>query len=139
MYEEKDDYEFSEYPSDHPGYNSVNKKIIGKFKDELNSRTLLFNGKVKKNDKVINVDLEKPAAKGTKESAKKPYLRHTHYKKVLTNLSTITVKQNVIKRKSYSVSTYHQTNVVLTSFHTKRWICDDGIHTLAHGHRKTCE
>ena len=37
MYEAKDNYDVSEYPTDHPCYNSVNKKIIGKFKDELNS------------------------------------------------------------------------------------------------------
>ena len=136
MYEAKDDYDYSEYPTTHPCCDPVNKKIIGKFKDELNSRTLeefiglrpkcyslLFNGKVKKN-KVISEDLEeKQTAKGTTESAKKRYLRRTQYKNVLTNLSIVIVKQNVMKSKS----------------HTKRWIGDDNIHALAHGHVKTSE
>ena len=29
-------YDFSEYPTDHPNYNIDNKKVLGKFKDELN-------------------------------------------------------------------------------------------------------
>ena len=49
------------------------------------------------------------------------------------------MKQNFIKTKSHTISTYHQTKVALTAFDTKRWICDDNIHTLAHGHIKTYE
>ena len=30
-------YDFSEYPLDHPLYDSSNKKALGYFKDELNS------------------------------------------------------------------------------------------------------
>ena len=40
MLQSKDDYDFSEYPSDHPNYDTKNKKIIGKFKDELHGMTL---------------------------------------------------------------------------------------------------
>ena len=35
-----DDFDLSDYPLDHPLYDVTNKKIIGKFKDELNSRPL---------------------------------------------------------------------------------------------------
>ena len=42
-----------------------------------------------------------------------------------------------IKSKSHTISTYHQRKVALTAFDTNRWICDDNIHTLAHGHLKT--
>ena len=79
-----DDYDFSDYPTDHFLYNNDHKKEIGKFKDELNSRPLLeytglrpkcyslqFNGYVKDNS-IQHTDLaEKQIAKGTKESVKK--------------------------------------------------------------------
>ena len=32
-----DRYDFSEYPLDHPLYNTSNRKALGFFKDELNS------------------------------------------------------------------------------------------------------
>ena len=34
MAETKDEYDFSDYPKDHPLYNETNKKTIGKMKDE---------------------------------------------------------------------------------------------------------
>ena len=40
MFENKDLYDFSEYPTDHPNYNVVNKKVLGKFKGELNSKLI---------------------------------------------------------------------------------------------------
>ena len=98
-----------------------------------------FTGQVKDNQ-IINIDYnEKQAAKGTKESVKQMHLRHTHYKKVLEELSTISVKQNVIKSKAHTIATYNQTRVALTAFDSKRWICDDNIHTYAFGHYKTLE
>ena len=40
MFENKDLCNFSEYPTEHPNYNVVNKKVLGKFKDELNSKLI---------------------------------------------------------------------------------------------------
>ena len=37
MLEDKNIYDFSEYPTNHPNYDITNKKVLGKFKDELNS------------------------------------------------------------------------------------------------------
>ena len=34
MSETKDEYDFSDYPKDHPLYDETNKKVIGKLKDE---------------------------------------------------------------------------------------------------------
>ena len=131
-------------------YNDpVNKKVLGKFKDEMFSLcleefiglrpkcySLLFNGQVKKNI-VINYDqAEKQVAKGTKKMVKKRYIRHSHYKDVVENLNQLYVEQNTILSVRHNIGTYHQTRVALTAFDTKRWIQDDGIHTLAYGHYK---
>ena len=77
---------------------------------------------------------EKQTAKGTKSAVKKAFLRHKHYRDVLDNLSTVRVKKNVIKSKGHQIGTYHQNKAALTAFDTKRWIKDDGVHTLAYGH-----
>ena len=150
MLEDHHLYDFSEYPLNHPCYSLANKKVIGKFKDELNSipleeqvglrpkcYSLLFKGKVKDNVIEHTNPEEKQTAKGTKESVKKAHLRHEHYKHDLFNLSITRVKQNVIKSKSHTIGTYHQTKIALTAFDTKRWICEDNIHTYAYGHFKT--
>ena len=128
------------------------KKVIGKFKDELNSLTMeefvgvlpkcysiLYLGKVE--DNVIeHLDpAEKQTAKGTKKGVKEQFLRHERFTDVLFNLSTLVVKQNVIKSRVHTIGTYHQTRTALTAFDTKRWICDDNIRTLAHGHFKINE
>ena len=148
--EADDDYDFSEYPLEHPLYNKKNKKVIGKMKDELNGMILeefaglrpkcysfLFIGFVKDN---IILDMEEhqyQKAKGVKEDVKKAHLRHKHYKDCLNNLKSFIVKQNIIKSKAHTISTYHMNKVALTAFDTKRWIENDNINTLAHGHYYT--
>ena len=65
---------------------------------------------------------------------KKRHLKHEHYIDCLTNMSTFTVSQNIIKSRKQIVSSYNVKKTALTAFDTKRWIACDGIHTLAHGH-----
>ena len=101
------------------------------------SYSLEYFGFVKDN-KVVELDVhECQKSKGTKEAVKKAHLRHKHFKECLENLKSFVVKQNVIKSRSHSISTYHMTKIALTAFDTKRWILDDNVHTLAHGHYKT--
>ena len=117
-------------------YDKTNKKVLGKFKDELNSLPLeeFIGLRSKCYSLLYDKDKEKQTAKGTKSAVKRAYLRHHHYREVLDNLSTVRVKQNVIKSRHHQIGTYHQNKAALTAFDTKRWICDDGIHTLAYGH-----
>ena len=37
MLEDKNLCDFSEYPTDHPNYDITNRKVLGKFEDELKS------------------------------------------------------------------------------------------------------
>ena len=140
MKEHSDWFDFSEYPFEHPLYDPVNRKCLGKMKYELFSLcleefiglrpkcySLLFNGQVK-NNFVINYDpAEKQVAKGTKKEVKKRYIRHRHYQDVVHNLSELHVTQNTIRSIKHDVGTYHQSRVALTGFDTKRWIQDDGM------------
>ena len=79
---------------------------------------------------------EMQKAKGTKECVKKAHLRHTHYKECVKNHKTYSLKQNVIRSKGHNIGTYHQTKIALSAYDTKRWICENGIDTLAYGHFK---
>ena len=150
MNEHAEEFDFSDYPYSHFCYDPKNKKVLGKFKDELFSLTLeefiglrpkcyslLFYGKVVDNIIVNTLVDEKQVAKGTKKTMKKRHLRHVHFKDVLENLVQVYIKQNNILSNKHSIGTYHQTKVSLTAYDTKRWILDDGVRTIAHGHYKT--
>ena len=150
MYENKEEYDFSEYPFIHPNYDKTNKKVIGKFKDELNGLpleefvglrakcySLRYYGKVENNIVEHENASEMQKAKGTKECVKEAHLRHTHYKECVKNHKTYSLKQNVMRSKGHNIGTYHQTKIALSAYDTKRWICENGIDTLAYGHFKT--
>ncbi len=40
-------FDFSDYPKDHPLYSEVNKKVMGKMKDEMNGIILSYKIKIK--------------------------------------------------------------------------------------------
>ena len=147
MLQNVDNYNFSDYPYEHPLYNKSKKKVIGKFKDEMNGiileefiglrpkcYSLLFLGIVENNIIKNYKPQEKQISKGIKEKVKEIHLRHTHFKECLDNLDTICVNQNIIKSKKQTISTYHIQKVALTAFDTKRWICNDNTNTRANGH-----
>ena len=86
MEQDKQLYDFSEYPFEHPLYSTENKKVIGKMKDELNSiplqefiglrpkyYSLLFEGKVKDNIFVHRNTTEKKTSKRIKKAVKETY------------------------------------------------------------------
>ena len=138
-----DEYDFSEYPRDHPLYSIDNKKVIGKMKDELNGCCMEeFVGllpkcySIKYRDDDGN-ERDEQKAKGTTKSAKQRSLRHELYRETLETQGTVVLNQNTIRSHRHELGTYHQSKVALTAFDIKRWVCDDNIHTLAYGHYKT--
>ena len=88
---------------------------------------------------MINKGLEdyKKVAKGTKYSVKERHIQHEHYRKSLFDWETIYMRQNVILSRNLNLATYHQCRASLTGYDAKRWILDDGINTLTHGHYLT--
>ena len=142
-----------------------NKKIVGKMKDEFKGTVpgefvgllpKLYSFDVKRQayfDTIDGEEVEVPeetptstkriveenkhTAKGIKRSVKDAHLRHHHYLTTLTSLTPIKVSQNLIRSKHHQLQSVNVKKTALTAFDTKRWICDDGIHTLAYGHYKT--
>ena len=136
MLENKNLYDFSEYPKDHPNYDISNKKVLGKFKDEMKSLIITeFIGLKPKmysfnyiNDDNIIVNNNKH--KGVKESIS---LKHDEYKRSF-------YKEELIYKEFYNLQLNKQNiyldeinKIVLNPFENKRyWI--DNINSLPYGY-----
>ena len=161
----KDQFDFSEYPKDHPLYSMDNMKVVGKFKDECKGQLMLnFTGlrpklysldferlaHFEKDDQGLEIEVSKPstttetkivvdnknAAKGIQTSVAKK-LTASDYKQTLKTLESKHVEVTRIGSDYHNLYTYKTNKIGLSAFDTKRWICDDGISTLAFGHWRT--
>ena len=114
-------YDFSEYPINHPLYDTSNRKALGFFKDELNSIPMkefvglrpkyyafLCTGKVDRNIVQHSRPVEKKIAKGVKRKVKDEHLHFTHYLNALHSFQTFVSKQNLISSTAHTVQTVHQ-------------------------------
>ena len=144
-------YDFSEYPLDHQLYYTSHRKALGFFKDELNSvrmeefvglrpkcYTFMCTGKVCKNATHHTEPVEEKTAKGVKRKVKDEHLHFNHYLDALHSFQSFVCKQNLISSTSHTVRSVHHRKVALTVFDTKRWLCEDTIHTHSHGHLSIC-
>ena len=130
----------SEYHEDHMLHSTKNKKVIGKMKDELKGkimkefvglRSKMYAYKIANKSKEIEVK----KAKGIRKCVVQKGIKFQDYYTVIMNKSNIYRKQNVIR--SYKHSVYSETvhKKALSFNDDKRYILEDGISTLAHGHR----
>ena len=129
------DYDTSNYPADHPLFSNTNKKIIGKFKDELGGQLLTeFIGIRPKMYSYVGEDSGK-RAKGVKKSVLKKTISHDDYR-------TCLFEKEVFHRDMPGLRSYNHVikgetihKIALAPLDTKRYILDDGITTLAFGHK----
>ena len=135
MFEDKNLYDFSEYPKDHPNYDITNKKALGLFKDELKSKIITeFIGLKPKmysfNFIENNIIVNKNTHKGIKDSIS---LKHDEYKRSL-------YKEELIYKEFYNLQLNKQNiyldkinKIALNPFDSKRnWI--DNINSLPYGY-----
>ena len=107
-------YDFSEYTTTHPLYNTSNKKALGFFKDELNSIPMeefiglrpkcyafKHTGKVSGDKLVHSSTVETKTAKGVKRKVKDEHLHYNHYLDALRNFQSFVCKQNLITSTSH--------------------------------------
>lgn len=73
-------------------------------------------------------------AKGVAKSAVRTKIVHQMYKDVLFQQKEILTLQKSIRSFNHELFTIEMNKRSLSPFDDKRWICDDGIHTLAFGH-----
>ena len=88
--------------------------------------TFLCTGKVDKNVLQHTRPVEKKTAKGVKRKVKDDHLHFAHYLDVLHSFKSYVCNQNLISSTNHTV---HTGKVGSTAFDTKRWLCEDTVHT----------
>jgi hypothetical protein len=130
-------YDTSDYPRNHPLYSVDNKKVIGKFKDELNGKPISeFVGLRPKMYSVKVGEHEKKVAKGVKKSVIRRQLKHSDYRRILFEGGKDMSVMRGIRSYNHQLYSVEINKVGLCAYDTKRYILPNGIDTLAHGHYK---
>ena len=127
-------YDTSNYPADHPAFSNTNKKVVGKFKDELGGKLLTeFVGLRSKMYSYAGEECGK-RAKGVKKSVLKKAIVHEDYRTCL--FSSLVHTRDMPGLRSHAHRVYGETvrKVALAPLDTKRYILQDGVNTLAFGH-----
>ena len=133
-----DKYKFdnSDYPESLPYFNKMNKKVIGKFKDEAAGIPIIeFIGLRSKMYSYIkdNQKVEK-TAKGIKKNVIKNNIKHEDYKKTLFNNEQIHHKMKTIRSQQHQLGSFEINKISLSCFDDKRYLLEDGINSYAYGH-----
>ena len=90
---------------------------------------------LQKNEKIIHD--EKKKNKGSKKYIVQNQIKHEDYINTLKNLENMNHTQNCIKSIDQNIFTLRQSKTSLSCFDDKKYILNDGINSLCHGHYKT--
>ena len=136
MSETKDEYDFSDYPTDHPLYDETNKKVICKLKDECAGTPIAeYIGLRPKLYSVLRTDEQIiKKAKGVKKYVIKKQIKFENYKDALFNKKTYTHKMNMLRSKQHNIYGLTVNKTALSPLDTKRYTAPDGITTYAYGY-----
>ena len=149
----KKKFDTSDYLENNPSgiKTGVNKKVIGKFKDEAAGRQIThFNGlrpklytfkveEIKKGEKKMKREKEIEGenkgeidkAKCVKECVIKKSLTFEDYKKCLFTEDELMKKMNIIRSQNHEIFSMTVNKVALSADDNKRRICENKINTLA--------
>ena len=127
-------YDTSNYQSDHPLFSNTNKKIIGKFKDELGGKVMTESIGIRpKMYSYVGEDSGK-RAKGAKKSVLKQTITHDDYRSCLFEKEVFHRDMPGLRSYDHVIKGETVHKVALAPLDTKRYILPDGISTLAFGH-----
>ena len=125
-------FDFRNYPKDSKFFDETNKKVIGKINDKFGRvivdefarlKSKMYSMK-KKDVKECNT------TKGVGIATE-----FNKYKNVLFNKKILRHKVRRIQSKKHKLGTYEIDKISLPYFDDKRYVLDDGIHTLAYFHK----
>ena len=136
IYEEffkwKDLIDFSNYSKDSIFCDDTNKKVIGKMKDEYGRN--IIDESIGLKSKMYSIKKtdgsESSTAKGVNIEAE-----FNEFKDVLFNKKNIRHKMKRIQAEKHKIETYEIDKISLSCFDDKRYVLDDGVHTLAYFHK----
>ena len=132
MLNNKEFFDLSNFPKDSKYFCDDNKKVPGKMKDEYGGIAIwIFVRTKSKMYSILDVNsCEKSIYKGHNFS-----IRNDEFMDVLFNKKVIRHIMKGIKSFGHRMYTYESNKTSLSAFDDKRYILDDGIHTLAYGHK----
>ena len=136
MAQHADQYDTSNYPTDHVLHSTVNDKVLGKMKDECAGTPIAeFVGLKPRMYSILKADGgQERRSKGLKKSVVKKYILHKQYKAALFDQKMLRHSMDVLRSQKHHINGQHVTKISLSPLDTKRWISADGINTLAYGH-----
>ena len=124
FHQDKNLFDFSDYPLDSKYFDPVNKKVIGKIKDAFKGKIINdFFGLTSKMCSLIPVDDEE----ATKAKGVNKKIRHKEFVDVLFNKKVIRHNMKKIQSKLHRTGTYDVCKISLSCFHDKRYVLDDGV------------
>jgi hypothetical protein len=125
----------SDYPKEHPNFSTSNKKVLGKFKDEVNGSIIRKFVALRSKMYAIGIGNQvKKRAKGVQRATLANKIGFDDYKRVLKEQCSILSDMRRIQSRDHQVSTVVLRKKSLDWFDDKRVIMEDGIRTLPHGH-----
>lgn len=129
-------FDNSVYPKSSPLYSEENKKKAGTFKDEFAGRMITECVALRpKLYSILDEDgSEKKVGKGIVRSTMKRMICHEDYKRALFEKTSSSADMFSIRSTGHELHTIRQRKATLCAYDNKRYILDDGIATLAHGH-----
>jgi hypothetical protein len=149
MQKDQQYFDFSDYPNTHFLHSNVNKKVLGKMKDECQGHVMrefvglkpkmysfTFEKKVIEEDKQVYLREEQKRAKGVSRTVVQSNIQHENYRTCLFNKESQMERMVTFRSYHHQVHTIVLNKTTLSPFDDKRHILDDGIHSLAHGHCK---
>ena len=130
----KQHFDFSNYPPDHFLYNTENKMVTLKFKEEMRGSAIKeFVGLKAKMYSIVYEDKQKMSAKGVCRYAQSS-LNHEVYRNVLMTGSLMRSTNIRIGAQKHILRTIRNQKISLSAFDDKRFILEDGITCLPFGH-----
>ncbi|XP_054272892.1 uncharacterized protein LOC128993158 [Macrosteles quadrilineatus] len=136
MKEMQDFFDTSDYPPNHPCFSVTNKKIIGKFKDELNGKIMFEHIALKSKmyaSRSENDSISK-RSKGVKRAVVENSITFQDYKDCLKTQIDKYCPSNVIRSYKHELYSVEINKISLSAHDDKRYISSDGISTLPWGH-----
>ena len=140
MKDMKTQFDTSEFPKDHDLYSIENKKVLGKFKDELCSKNKFsaMSEVVSLRSKVYAYKTDSgkcnKTLKGVNKIVKEKEIKFNDYENCLMGGKIVSKKQTSIRSFQCKNYTIEQTKKCLSPYDDKRYIKSCGIQTLAYGH-----
>lgn len=129
-------YDFSGYDKNHPLYSNKNKKVLGKFKDELDGNIMseslnlapkMYGYKYSHETKITVKGVPKRIVKT---------LMFDELMNTLLNAETKSVEFNTIRSKNHELYNFRIRKTGIRSFENKRYYLDN-INSVPYGHYKT--